>query len=105
MRIAACGHTMAHLAHWMQISGSQAGISRAILRFSHCAVAVGKVPSQGIALTGRPSPNPEMIWAVTSCTNLGAWDATADGRRIWLETTPGTGTSNRLANVLSMASK
>src|SRR5512145_26758 len=46
-RIAACGHTNAHLLHWMQILSSQAGISSAIARFSHCAVAVGQVPSTG----------------------------------------------------------
>ena len=35
--------------------------SRAMLRFSHCAVAVGKVPSTGSRLTGRASPSPAMI--------------------------------------------
>src|SRR5512136_2720578 len=34
-RIAACGHTIAHLLHWMQIAGSHTGISSAMFRFSH----------------------------------------------------------------------
>jgi hypothetical protein len=29
-----------------------------MLRFSHCVVPVGKVPSRGMALTGRSSPSP-----------------------------------------------
>ena len=43
----ACGQTIAHLPHWMQTSGSQTGISSAMLRFSHAAVPTGKVPSYG----------------------------------------------------------
>src|SRR4051812_26178177 len=58
IRITACGQTMAHLPHCMQIFESQAGISSARLRFSHCAVAVGKVPSHENALTGSSSPFP-----------------------------------------------
>src|SRR5512136_2248071 len=38
-RIAACGQTRAHRLHWMQIAGSQTGISRAMFRFSHWLVA------------------------------------------------------------------
>src|ERR1039458_6752766 len=53
-----CGQTMTHLPHWMHSSSSHTGISRAMLRFSHCVVAVGKVPSMGIALTGTSSPSP-----------------------------------------------
>src|SRR5262249_30762360 len=56
MRITACGQTIAHLPHWMQIFESHAGISRARFRFSHRAVAVGNVPSQEKALTGSSSP-------------------------------------------------
>ena len=52
MRIAACGQTSEHIAHWMHASGSQTGISRAMLRFSHWVVPVGKVPPGGIAETG-----------------------------------------------------
>src|SRR5579864_4748112 len=52
IRITACVQTMAHLPHWMQIFESHAGISRARLRFSHRALAVGKVPSHENALTG-----------------------------------------------------
>ena len=84
IRIAACGQTMTHLPHWMQVSGSQTGISSAMLRFSYCAVAVGKVPSTGIALTGRSSPRPPMISAVTFWTNSGANDGTTGGSSIVL---------------------
>ena len=55
-RMVACGQTIAHLLHWMQSASSQTGISRAMFRFSHCAVAVAKVPSTGKAETGRLSP-------------------------------------------------
>src|SRR5262245_18345559 len=64
-RIAACGHTIAHLLHRMQMVGSQTGICAAMLRSSHCAVPVGHVPSTGNALTGRRSPLPSSITAVT----------------------------------------
>src|SRR5579859_3098043 len=37
-RMTACGHTITHLPHWMQISSSQTGMSCARLRFSHFAV-------------------------------------------------------------------
>ena len=70
--MAACGQTMTHLAHWMQIDESQTGISCAKPRFSQRAVAVGKVPSTGIALTGRPSPSPAKIGPRTSRTKSGA---------------------------------
>src|SRR3546814_7887896 len=46
-------------------SSDLTGMSREILRFSHCAVAVGKLPSSGIALTGNKSPLPSIIQAVT----------------------------------------
>ena len=58
MRMTACGQTMAHLPHWMQVFVSHTGISSAMLRFSHLAVPVGKVPSAGKALTGSMSPWP-----------------------------------------------
>src|SRR5450631_4353801 len=58
IRITECGQTMAHLPHWMQVLVSHAGISSARLRFSHLAVPVGNVPSEGNALTGISSPWP-----------------------------------------------
>ena len=61
----------------MQSASSQTGISRAMLRFSHWAVAVGKVPSFGIRLTGTLSPSPAMIGASVFCTNSGASAGTA----------------------------
>src|SRR5262249_38443768 len=73
MRMTACGHTIAHLPHWMHVAGSQTGISVAMLRFSYCAVPVGNVPSQGSALTGRLSPQPAMMGPRISRTNGGAY--------------------------------
>src|SRR5438552_17822568 len=58
MRMTACGQTMAHLPHWMQVLVSQTGISTAMLGFAHLAVPVGKVPSGEKALTGSVSPWP-----------------------------------------------
>jgi hypothetical protein len=66
MRIAACGQTSAHLPHWMQTSGSQIGISRAMLRFSHFGRAGGEGAVDGKALTGSRSPLPAIISAVTA---------------------------------------
>ena len=43
-----------------------------MLRFSHCVVPVGKVPSSGMALTGRSSPSPAIMRAVNFCTKSGA---------------------------------
>src|SRR5512143_639207 len=72
-RIAACGQTNAHLLHWMQIFSSQTGMSRAMARFSHWAVALGQVPSTGNAETGSRSPLPSMITAWTRLTTSGAF--------------------------------
>ncbi len=104
-RIAACGHTSAHLLHWMQSPGSQTGISTAMLRFSHCAVAVGHVPSTGKADTGSRSPWPAMIIDVTRCTNSGASAETAGGRP-WVElAAAGTFTSKSPSRARSTAAK
>ena len=69
MRIAAWGQPSEQRPHWMQISASQIGMSKAIDRFSYCVVAVGNVPSTGIALTGKRSPLPAMISPRTLWTN------------------------------------
>ena len=79
-RMTACGQTMTHLPHWMQMSSSHTGISRARLRFSHCAVPVGKVPSSGNALTGSSSPRPSHHFGGTLRTNSGATGN--DGRNL-----------------------
>ena len=71
-RMAACGQISTHLLHWMQIEESQTGISAARLRFSHLAVAVGHVPSTGLAETGRRSPLPRAIVPMTRWTKSGA---------------------------------
>src|SRR5512138_712084 len=79
-RIAACGQMSAHLLHWMQRLGSQTGISSAIDRFSHFEVPVGQVPSIGNAETGRRSPLPASMSAVTRFTKSGACSETVGGR-------------------------
>ncbi len=87
----------------MQTSASQTGMVIAMLRFSYCAVAVGKVPSIGIAETGSASPLPSMIFAVTSCTNSGAWAGTAGGSSRVLVTSAGIAISCMLARAMSTA--
>jgi hypothetical protein len=57
-RIAECGQTNTHLPHWVHRSSIPLGISSAMLRFSNLAVPVGKLPSTGIADTGRRLPSP-----------------------------------------------
>ena len=80
-RMAACGHTSAHLLHWIQMLVSHTGISSAMLRFSHLLCPRGQVPSTGKALTGSRSPFPAMSTAVTRCTKSGACAETvADAR-------------------------
>ena len=64
----------------MHRSLSHTGMNCAMLRFSHCAVPVGKAPPAGIALTGSRSPLPAAIWPSTSCTNFGAFDENASGQ-------------------------
>lgn len=103
IRIAACGHTSAHLAQSMQMSGSQMGISWAIDRFSHLAVPVGNVPSTGSADTGRRSPWPAIIIAVTFFTKSGASGGTGGRRRRSPATSAGTFTSCRPSRALSTA--
>src|SRR5512138_2225326 len=78
-RMAACGQMSAHLLHWMQRLGSQVGISSAMERFSHFEVPVGQVPSSGNAETGRRSPLPASMSAVTRFTKSGAASETAGG--------------------------
>ena len=72
MRIEACGQPSEQSPHWMQIFGSQMGMSWAIERFSYCVVPVGNVPSTGMALTGRSSPRLAIIMPSTSLTKAGA---------------------------------
>ena len=91
MRIAAWGQTSAHLAQSMQIDGSQIGISRAMLRFSHRAVSVGNVPSTGSADTGSRSPFPAIIVAVTRRTKSG--DSAGTGGSTWRSPPAVDGTS------------
>src|SRR5712691_11459103 len=55
----------------MHRSVSHTGTSSAMLRFSHCAVATGYVPSTGKALTGSRSPRPLIISSVTLRTKSG----------------------------------
>ena len=79
----------------MQIFESQTGISSAMLRFSHFAVATGQVPSTGKALTGSRSPLPASITAVTFWTKSGARSETSGGRPSRALTAAGTRISCR----------
>ena len=89
----------------MQISASQTGISSERLRFSHCAVPVGNVPSTGNALTGSSSPWPAIIGPSVIRTKAGASAGTGGTRSKVLVITPGTTTSCRCASDWSIASK
>src|ERR1035438_9397385 len=100
-----CGQTMTHLPHWMHSCSSHTGISRAMLRFSHCVVAVGKVPSIGIALTGIWSPSPVIISASTLRTNSGALAETAGRISNFDEALCGMFTSCRFSSEESTAAK
>jgi hypothetical protein len=104
-RIAAWGQMSAHLLHWMQIAGSQTGMSRAIARFSQRLVPVGQVPSTGNALTGSRSPLPAIIKAVTRFTKSGASSATRGGRTRVVVAAFGTATGCRFFRVSSTAAK
>ncbi len=68
-----------HWPHWIQTDGSHAGMNAATFRFSHWVVAVGQVPSSGIAETGSSLPFWAIILAVTLLMNAGASAATAGG--------------------------
>src|SRR5262249_49798564 len=104
-RMVACGQTNAHWLHWMQIFRSHTGMSIAMLRFSHFAVATGHVPSAGNALTGNRSPLPAIMTAVTFCTKSGALVETIGGRERAAVADPGTGISFKWDSVQSTASK
>ncbi len=73
----------------MHTSGSHTGISRAMLRFSHCVVPVGQVPSTGISLTGTSSPFWAIMVAVTLFTKSGASSGTTGGISMELVTSSG----------------
>ena len=103
MRMEACGQPSEQSPHWMQIFGSQMGISSAIERFSYCVVPVGNVPSTGMALTGRSSPRLAIIMPSTSLTKAGAWSGTGGTMWNFELTEAGTLTSCRLARAMSMA--
>ncbi|MNQ94931.1 hypothetical protein D3C85_1104710 [compost metagenome] len=71
------------------------GTSLAMLRFSQRVVPTGQVPSGGKAETGRLSPSPASMAAVTVWTKSGALADTTGGRW-WLDgssTCSGTGIS------------
>ena len=89
----------------MQTSGSQTGTKSAMLRFSHAAVRLGKVPSTGIRLTGMSSPMPSIMRAVTCRTNSGALAGTNGGRSQVLFALAGTVTSCRRSRAASTALK
>ena len=103
--MAACGQTSAHWLHWMQILESQTGISSAMLRFSHFAVAIGQVPSIGNALTGSRSPLPARMTAVTFWTKSGAFSDTSGGRARREVAEAGTLISCRCASAWSTTSQ
>src|SRR5512136_161700 len=89
-RMTACGQTKTHLPHWIHRSDSQTGISKAMLRFSHLVVPVGKVPSTGKADTGTESPSKAIMGPSTSRTNAGASAGTGARRVKVLVTLAGT---------------
>ena len=93
------------MPHCVQIFSSQIGISSAMLRFSHCVVPVGKVPSTGSADTGSRSPLPSSIIAVTRCTKSGACFGTIGRRDSSESARPGTCTSRSAASDASTAAK
>jgi hypothetical protein len=87
----------------MQRSGSQIGISGAIVRRSTLAVPVGNMPSGGIALTGSRSPSPASMRAVTRWTKSVLPAGTTGRRRRPESAAAPTGTACRLASVVSTA--
>src|SRR6185369_2253160 len=94
-RIVECGQTITHLPHSIHKSGSQTGTSCAMFRFSQRVVPTGYVPSAGKALTGKLSPRPALISAVTLRTNSGASRGTFDLRSSVLFAVVGTSISRR----------
>ncbi|CSE69096.1 Uncharacterised protein [Shigella sonnei] len=93
-RIAECGQAATQWLHWVQSSSFQMGISSAILRFSQRVVPIGQVPSGGSAETGRASPSPASIAAVTVFTKSGAASETTGGRLALCGFTGCNGTSS-----------
>ena len=89
----------------MQVALFHSGTLMAMLRFSYWVVAVGQVPSSGMAETGRLSPSWRIITAVTSLTNCGADAATVAGLRSLPEGAAGTVTSSMASLAASMASQ
>ena len=70
---------MEHWPHCTHFAGSHSGMNAATLRFSHCVVAVGHVPSTGSSETLSVSPFCAIIFAETFLTNSGASAGTAAG--------------------------
>ena len=99
-RIAECGQAATQWLHWVHSSSFQMGIASAILRFSQRVVPTGQVPSGGSAETGRASPSPASIAAVTVLTKSGALSETTGGRcALWLSTScSGTSASESRAS-------
>ena len=93
---------MEHWPHWMHFVGSQAGMNAATLRFSHWVVAVGHVPSSGMAETGRSLPFWAIILAETFLTNSGASSETIAGILILPAGAAGYLTSSMAAEAASM---
>ena len=93
-RMAECGQAATQWLHWVHSSSFQMGIASAMLRFSQRVVPIGQVPSGGSAETGRASPRPASIAAVTVFTKSGAASDTTGGRFGLVAFTGCSGTSN-----------
>ncbi|SAJ33950.1 Uncharacterised protein [Enterobacter cloacae] len=92
--MAECGQAATQWLHWVHSSSFQMGIASAMLRFSQRVVPIGQVPSGGSAETGRVSPSPASIAAVTVLTKSGAASDTTGGRFGLLALTGCNGTAN-----------
>ncbi len=100
MRIAACGQTSAHRPHWMQISGSQIGISWAMLRFSNLRGAGGKRAVDRHRADRQQRRPGRRSWPGVTPLDERRGDVVAAGgsRRCSLVTCSGTFTSCRAAS-------
>src|SRR5471032_2617464 len=101
--MAECGQAATQWLHWVHKSGFQIGTSSAILRFSHCVVPVGQVPSGGKAETGSASPSPASIAAVTVLTKSGAASETIGGRLCGFAGIGCSGTATSCSSVAASA--
>ena len=101
----ACGQTMAHWQHWMQLSICHSGTITAMPRFSYLVVPVGTTPAGSSLDTGSLSPYCARMGWLSSSKYSVASSLAGSAPVVALALSAGTGISTRPEMAMSMAAQ